>query len=226
VQVAILLVCAKSKVVFKNYTPNQVMMLPPSLEELITANHPVRIVNQVIDRINIDPLLKKFKGGGTSSYHPRLLLKVLVYGYLNNTYSSRKMEAAIKENIHFMWLAGMNKPDHNTLNRFRSERLKDILKTVFGQVVELLVEAGHLSLKEVFTDGTKIEAQANRYTFVWGNAIKNSKAKMEQQLKELWAYAERIAAEELKDEAPESFAPVSSSQVKQVIEKIDRGIRR
>jgi predicted metalloprotease len=101
----------------------------------------------------------------------------------------------------------MNKPDHNTLNRFRSERLKDILKTVFGQVVELLVEAGHLSLKEVFTDGTKIEAQANRYTFVWGNAIKNSKAKMEQQLKELWAYAERIAAEELKDEAPESFAP-------------------
>jgi transposase len=79
------------------------MMLPPSLEELITANHPVRIVNQVIDRINIDPLLKKFKGGGTSSYHPRLLLKVLVYGYLNNTYSSRKMEAAIKENIHFMW---------------------------------------------------------------------------------------------------------------------------
>lgn len=159
------------------------MMLPPSLEELITENHPVRIVNQVIDRINIDPLLKKFKGGGTSSYHPRLLLKVLVYGYLNNTYSSRKMEAAMKENIHFMRLAGMNKPDHNTINRFRSERLKDVLKTIFGQVVELLVAAGHLSLKEVFTDGTKIEAQANRYTFVWGNAIKTSKA--EEQLKEL-----------------------------------------
>jgi transposase len=213
------------------------MMLPPSLEELITENHPVRVVNQVIDRINIDPLLKKFKGGGTSSYHPRLLLKVLVYGYLNNTYSSRKMEAAVKENIHFMpacrnaalrhagmWLAGMNKPDHNTINCFRSDRLKDVLKTVFGQVVELLVEAGHLSLKEVFTDGTKIEAQANRYTFVWGNAIKTSKAKMEEQLKELWAYAERIAAEELKDETPESFAPVNAAQVKHVIEKIDRAL--
>ena len=223
-QVAILLVCARSKVVFKNYTPNQVMMLPPSLEELITENHPVRIVNQVIDRINIDPLLKKFKGGGTSSYHPRMLLKVLVYGYLNNTYSSRRMEAALKENIHFMWLGGMNKPDHNTINRFRSERLKDVLKTVFGKVVEMLVEAGHLSLKEVFTDGTKIEAQANRYTFVWGNAIKASKAKMEEQLRELWAYAERVAAEELKDEAPESFAPVSSAQVKETIEKIDRAL--
>ena len=200
------------------------MMLPPSLEELIMENHPVRIVNQVIDRINIDPLLKKFKGGGTSSYHPRMLLKVLVYGYLNNSYSSRRMEAALKENIHFMWLSGMNKPDHNTINRFRSERLKDVVKTVFGKVVELLVEAGHLSLKEVFTDGTKIEAQANRYTFVWGKAIKTSKARMEEQLAELWAYAEQVAAEELKDEAPESFAPVSANQVKRVIDTIDRAL--
>lgn len=223
-QGVILRVCNKPKVVFKNYTPNQVMMLPPSLEELIDKNHPVRIVNQVIDRIDIDPLLKKFKGGGTSSYHPRMLLKVLIYGYVNNTYSSRRMEAALKENIHFMWLSGMNKPDHNTINRFRSERLKDVLKTVFGKVVELLVEAGHLNLKEVYTDGTKLEAQANRYTFVWGNAIKTNKAKMAEQLKSLWAYAESVAAEELKDEAPESFAPVSAQQVRDTIEKIDKAL--
>jgi transposase len=223
-QVVILLVCTKAKVVFKNYTPNQVMMLPPSLEELIDKNHPVRIVNQIIDRIDIDPLLKKYKGGGTSSYHPRMLLKVLVYAYVNNTYSSRRMEAALKENIHFMWLAGMNKPDHNTLNRFRSERLKDVLKTVFGKVVELLVEAGHLDLREIYTDGTKLEAQANRYTFVWGNAIKNSKARIEQQLKELWAYAEGVAREELKDQIPESFAVVSAEQVSKTIEKIDKAL--
>lgn len=212
------------KVVFKNYTPNQVVMLPPSLDELIEKNHPVRIVNQVIDKIDIDPLLKKFKGGGSSSYHPRMLLKVLVYGYLNNTYSSRRMESALKENIHFMWLAGMNKPDHNTINRFRSDRLKDVLKTVFSQVVMLLSEAGHLSLKDIYTDGTKIEAQANRYTFVWGNAIKTSKSRMEAQLKELWAYAEKITAEELRDEVPESFAPVSADQVRDTIQKIDQAL--
>jgi transposase len=215
----------KSKVVFKNYTPNQVMMLPPSLEELIDKNHPVRIVNQVIDRIDIDALLKKFKGGGTSSYHPRMLLKVLVYAYVNNTYSSRRMESALKENIHFMWLAGMNKPDHNTINRFRSDRLKDVLKTVFGQVVELLVEAGHLDLKEIYTDGTKLEAQANRYTFVWGNTIKRNKARMAEQLKELWTYAEGVAAEELKDETPESFAVVSAEQVSKTIERIDQALQ-
>jgi transposase len=215
----------KSKVVFKNYTPNQVMMLPPSLGELIDKNHPVLIVNQVIDRIDIDALLKKFKGGGTSSYHPRMLLKVLVYAYVNNTYSSRRMESALKENIHFMWLAGMNKPDHNTINRFRSDRLKDVLKTVFGQVVELLVEAGHLDLKEIYTDGTKLEAQANRYTFVWGNAIKKNKARMAEQLKELWTYAEGVAAEELRDETPENFAVVSAEQVSKTIERIDQALQ-
>ncbi len=63
------------------------MALPPTFEELIDKNHPVRVVNRVIDEIDLDPLLKKYKGGGSSSYHPRMLLKVLVYGYLCNIYS-------------------------------------------------------------------------------------------------------------------------------------------
>ena len=151
-----------SKVVFKSYAPNQMQLLPPSLEELIDKNHPVRIVNQIIEQIDIEPLLKKYHGGGSSSFHPRMMLKVLVYAYLSNVYSSRRIEAALKENIHFMWLSGMNQPDHNTLNRFRSERLKEVLKELFGKVVELLVASGHVSLKEVYTDGTKIEANANR----------------------------------------------------------------
>ncbi len=215
----------KSKVVFKNYTPNQIMLLPPSLEELIEANHPVRIVNQVIDNINLDPLLRKYKAGGTSSYHPRLMLKILVYGYLSNVYSSRKMEAGLKENIHFMWLSGMSKPDHNTINRFRSERLKDVLKEVFAQVVQMLITSGHVGLQEVYTDGTKIEANANRYTFVWGNAIKTSKQKIEKQLEELWKYAEQVSKEELQDQTPTTFAPIDSQQVKQTIEKIDTALQ-
>jgi transposase len=215
---------SKTKVVFKNYTPNQMQLLPPSLEELINKNHPVRIVNQIIEQIDLDPLLKKYQGGGTSSYNPRMMLKVLVYSYLSNVYSSRKMEAALKENIHFMWLAGMNTPDHNTLNRFRSDRLKDVLKKLFAQVVELLVECGHVSLKEIYTDGTKIEANANRYTFVWGNAIKTNKNKMEQQLREIWQYAETLAQDELKDQTPTTFAPIDAQQVKQTIKKIDQAL--
>ena len=196
------------------------MLLPPSIDELIEANHLVRTVNTVIDQVDISTLQQAYKGGGTSSYHPRMLLKVLVYSYLCNTYSSRKIEEGVKSNIHFMWLAGMQQPDHNTINRFRGERLKEGLKTIFGQVVQLLSQSGHLSLKEIYTDGTKIEANANRYTFVWGNSIKYNKAKMEAQLQELWAYTESIATEELKDTAPIEFKEITPEALTKTIEKI------
>lgn len=215
----------KSKVVFKDYNPNQNLLLPPSLDELIDDNHPVRVVNQVIDHIDIDPLIKKFKGGGTSSYHPRLLLKVLIYGYLTNQYSSRKIEQALHQNIHFMWLSGMSYPDHNTINRFRSERLKGVLKQVFSQVVLLLVEAGHVSLKEAaYLDGTKIEANANRYTFVWGRSIKTHRERIKRQLKELWSYAESVAKEELENNDPDDFEQIDAEKVRQTIDNIDKAL--
>jgi len=173
--------------VFKTYSPNQMMLLPPSLDEKIAEHHPVRVVNRVLDSINISALENKYAGGGASSYHPRMLLKVMVYAYLTNIYSSRKIEECLQQNIHFMWLSGMSEPDHNTINRFRGERLKEVLKPIFVQVVHLLAEAGLVSLKELYTDGTKLEANANRYTFVWGKAIKTSKEKMKQRLDELWA---------------------------------------
>lgn len=215
----------RNRVVFKDYNPNQIMLLPPSLEELIAPNHPVRVVNRIIDNIDVDALLRQYKGGGTSSYHPRMLLKVLVYSYLCNIYSSRKMEGALKENIQFMWLSGMSYPDHNTLNRFRSDRLKDVLKEIFAQVVLLLVESGHVSLHEIYVDGTKIESKANRYTFVWGNAIKTSKIRMAQQLKSLWEYTQAVAKEELKDTEVIDFTEIGEEKVRQTIDSIDHALK-
>jgi transposase len=84
------------KPVFKSYHPNQAFVLPPWLDELISEQHLVRVVAQVIDQIDIDALLKKYKGGRTSSCHPRMLLKTLLYPYISNIYSSLKMEAACK----------------------------------------------------------------------------------------------------------------------------------
>jgi len=210
-----------AKPLFKSYRQNQIYLFPPSLEDLIAVNHPVRVVSEVIDSIDIDIIIKKYKGGGATSYHPRMLLKILVYGYLNNIYSSRRMEASIKENIYFMWLAGMMQPDHHTINRFRSERLRNILKEVFAQIVLLLVDSGHVSLKEIYTDGSKIESVANRYSFVWGKAIKTSRERIKQQLKELWAYTQKLAAEEKDDDTPPDFDKIDSKNVKATIAKID-----
>lgn len=213
------------KVVFKTYDQSQQMLLPPSLEELIAAAHPVRVVNKVIDQINIDPLLKKYKAGGTSSFHPRMLLKVLVFSYINNIYSSRKIEEALQQNIHFMWLSAMSTPDHNTINRFRSDRLKDVLQQIFTQVVQLLVAEGLLNIKELYIDGTRIEANANRYTFVWGKAIRTSKEKIKQQLDQLWKYAQQVAAEEMDDTDPSGFDKIDADKVEQTINKINEALK-
>lgn len=201
------------------------MLLPPSLDELIDAHHPVRVINTVLDNLDIKSIYKQYKGGGTSSYHPRMLLKVLVYAYICNEYSSRRIEQLLKRDIHFMWLSGMNTPDHNTINRFRSDRLKGVLKDVFSQIVLLLAESGHISLKDVNVDGTKIEANANRYTFVWKGSITTNKEKMAAQLEELWDYAESIATEEMKDQRPTTFAPTSPEQVAQTIEQINTALK-
>ena len=215
----------RTKVVFKDYSLNQILLLPPSLDEMIDPNHPVRVVNQVIDSLDIDLLVKKYKGGGCSSYHPRLLLKLLVYGYLSNQYSSRKIEQAAKQNINFMWLSAMSYPDHNTINRFRSDRLKGVLKEVFSQVVLLLVEKGIITLKEAYLDGTKIEANANRYTFVWGRSISKSKERIKKQLEELWGYAESVAREELENNEPDSFEKIDQKSVRRTIESIDNALK-
>ena len=201
------------------------MLLPPDIGDLIAADHPVRTVGAVLDKIDISPILKLYKPGGTSSYHPRMLLKVLVYAYINNIYSSRKIEEALSENIHFMWLSAMSTPDHNTINRFRGQRLENTLKPIFHQVVLLLCEEGLLSIKDLYTDGTKIEANANRYTFVWGKAINRSRERIKEQLNDLWKYAQSIAASELDDRDPSGFDKIDSEKVEQTINAINEAIK-
>jgi transposase len=212
-------------VVFKQSNQYQAMLLPPSLDELIAPNHPVRAVAAILDGIDISSLVQLYKPGGTSSYHPRMLLKVLVYAYINNIYSSRKIEEAVNQNIHFMWLAGMSKPDHNTINRFRGERLQQTLKPIFHQIVLLLCGQGLLNIKDLYTDGTKIEANANRYTFVWGRAIKNNRERIKEQLNDLWKYAQSIAASELDDTDPSGFDKIDSNEIEKTIETINAVIK-
>jgi len=108
---------------------------------------------------------------------------------MTNVYSSRKLEEATRQNVVFMWLYGMSTPDHNTINNFRGKKLQEPLKFIFVEKVKLLAEEGVLSIKDVYTDGTKLEANANRYTFVWGKGIKTNKEKIVSHLEQMWSYA-------------------------------------
>lgn len=216
---------ARKKIPFKDYSPRQGMLLPPSLDELIPEEHPVRVVDRIIDDVDISSLISSYKGGGTSSYHPKMMLKVIIYSYLRNIYSSRKMEESLKESIHFMWLSGMNYPDHNTINRFRGERLEGSLKDIFSQVVLLLVDEGYISLKRAYIDGTKIEANASRYSFIWGRSIATSRERIKKQLDELWQYVRQVYESELTEPDMPDFTEISPEKVEKAIEQINQALK-
>jgi len=182
-------------VVFKPYTMGQ-LQLPTNLEELIPENHLVRVVHEAIEKMDLDPLLKRYKGGGTSSYHPKMMLKVLVYAYTQRLYSSRRIAKALRENIHFMWISGNSRPDFRTINRFRGEVMRGIIQQVFASVLELLIEEGYVRLEHYFLDGTKIEANANRYSWVWAKSTRNYKRKLQENVKKLLDEIEQVNEEE------------------------------
>src|SRR4030065_1098653 len=128
--------------VLKPYTMAQPSLIPPSWDELIPARHLVRVVNRAIERINLEALLRKYKGGGTSRYHPGMMLKVLVYAYTQRIYSSRQIAKAVRENVNFMWLSGGNRPDFRTINEFRGEKMRGMIEEVFTAEWVLVLEQG------------------------------------------------------------------------------------
>ena len=109
-----------TKVLYKSYTQNDSLLFPPCIGDFIPENHPVRTVNAILDNFDISEIESTYKGGGTTSYHPRMLLKIVVYAYLTNIYSGRRMASLLEENVFFMWLSGMSRPDFRTINRFLS----------------------------------------------------------------------------------------------------------
>ena len=118
-----------------------------------------------MDSLELKPLYDRYKEGGCPAYHPRMMLKVMIYSFSQKTYSFRQIAKALRENFNFMWTAGGNKPDFRTINRFRLD-MKDIIEDVFYEVVRLSIEKKYIKLQNYFLDGTKIEANANKYTYV------------------------------------------------------------
>ncbi|WP_373271266.1 transposase [Paenibacillus sp. MY03] len=140
--------------------------LPMDLEDDIPPNHLVRVVNETVNHLDGKIFRDAYPGGGRDNYHPKMLTKVIIYAYTQQNYSSCQIAKAVRENIMFMWITGRQRPDFRTINRFRSERMKDILETVFTGVLQFLAAEKYVKLEHYFVDGTKIEANANRYTEV------------------------------------------------------------
>ena len=220
--------------VFKPYVMNQIALIPASYEELIPAGHLVRVVNEAVEKIDVSPLLDQYLGGGTSSYHPKMMLKVLVYAYAERIYSSRRIAKALRENIYFMWISGENRPDFRTINEFRSSRMKPVIDEVFSAVLEYLVEKGQVKLENYFLDGTKIEADANKHKVVWAKRRENYHKRVQEQIRELLKQIEQANAEEEEEYGDEDLEElggqgekdVNSEKLKKKIEELNQKLRQ
>lgn len=212
-----------AKLAIKSDVRKQKLLLPPSLDELVPENHMVRVVDAVIERLDISDILSTYRGGGNSAFSPKMMLKVLVFAYLSNVYSSRRIEELLKRDIYFMWLSGMKRPDFRTINYYRGKRLKDGFDSVFTQVVELLHEEGFVSLKVQYIDGTKIESVANKYTFVWRGSVEKYDAKLKAKTEALLNQIEHNHAIENQENpvAEELTAEEVTQRVERIKSKVD-----
>ena len=198
-----------TKLHFRPYISNQLVLFPQRIDENISDNDPVRVVNAIVDNLNIESFHKLYKESGRSPYHPKMMLKVILYAYMNNIYSCRKIEKLLSRDIHYIWLAGYEKPDFATINRFRN-RVKEEINNIFTQLVLLLAEKGFITLDVTYIDGTKIESKANKYTFVWRKSIEKNRARLREKIKILLQQIDEVIAQDKTEENEQiEFTPTT-----------------
>lgn len=184
------------KIVFKPYDQQQFIRVPLQVETMIAPGHLVRIIDGVIEQIKMEDLLMFYPGGGSSAYHPKMMIKVWVYGFCTRVYTSRPLARALREQIPFIWLAGGQTPNFKTLSEFRGNRMQGMIDLIFKQVLVMLVQEGYVDLGDIYVDGSKWEANANRHKIVWAKKTARYKAAVLERIEKLLQQAADLQAKE------------------------------
>ena len=169
---------------FRSYDPDQTLLFPQRIDRDIPKDDPGRILKSVIESLDLSGFKKLYHERGRSPYHPKMMLMVILYSYMNNVYSCRKIEKLLYRDIYYIWLSGYQKPDFATINRFRN-RVKNEIGHIFTLLVLILVEKGFVTLEVEYLDGTKIESKANKYTFVWRKSVERNREKLLEKIRVL-----------------------------------------
>ena len=184
-----------TKIHFRSYIHKKMILFPQRIDKDIAEDDPVRLLDALVDNLMLDNVYKLYKPSGRKPYHPQMMLKVILYAYMNNIYSCRRIESLLKRDIHFIYLAGYELPDFITINRFRN-RVKKEINNIFTQVVLVLAAKGLISLDVEYIDGTKIESKANKYTFVWKRTVEKNRAKLQEQIRTLLLQVDDVIAQD------------------------------
>ena len=174
----------------KNVIPMHQIGFPIKTTFIPSEDDSVRLLFEVTEGLNYKKLYDTYSTLGRNPVvDPVILFRIIIYGYMNKLFSSREIEKACKRDINFIWLLqGQKAPDHNTIARFRVNHLEKCIDDLFNQLIIKLGEMGEIEYKNIFIDGTKIEANANKYTFVWKKSTDKFESKLQNKIKELLPY--------------------------------------
>src|ERR1700739_4747044 len=164
-------------------------LLPPCVDEWLPQRHVARFVVEVIDGLDLRELIGSYRGSGSASYHPAMLLGLLVYGYATGVFSSRKLEQATYDSVAFRFIAANAHPDHDTIATFRQRFLKEI-EALFVRVLEVAREMGVLKVGTVALDGTKVHANASRHSALSYEHASKQEAQLKAEVAELMKRAQ------------------------------------
>ena len=178
----------------KSYNNNRLFLTIDPNEE-IEQDSPVRLVDSIVEGLDLRDFRKLYSDKGRCPYHPKMMLKLIIYAYMNNVYSCRRIEDQVKRDIHFIWLAAQERPDFVTINRFRN-RVRTEINNIFTQIVLVLADKGLITLDVEYIDGTKIESKANKYTFVWRKTVERNRAKLLEKIRILLEQIDEVIAQD------------------------------
>ncbi|MTT33352.1 IS1182 family transposase [Terrilactibacillus sp. BCM23-1] len=204
---------------FKDYNMNQVI-LPLDFERKLQENDIAYAVNDLVEKIPDEAFVCFLRETGRPAYHPRMMMKIILCAYTQSVFSGRKIEGLLQDSVRMMWLAQGYEPSYRTINRFRVHpEVKELLRQCFVQFRCQLVEEKLIDEEAIFIDGTKIEANANKFTFVWRKAVEKYSAQLVEKSNQL--YDELLEQEIIPEIERESSDELTTEELTKVVEKLE-----
>lgn len=180
---------------FRRYEQDKEFLFPESTAKYLPHDHIARLLSAIIDRVDISGIEDKYKGGGASAYHPRLMLKLWLLGFIYRIYSTRQLARQTAEHVAFIWISGGATPDFHTLNNFRLN-LESDMKTIFREIVQLALKLEMIDGKDIFLDHSKMEANANRHKIVWKKNTERYTQQIEEELARIFRHVKEVDEQE------------------------------
>lgn len=217
-----------TKLMYKSYIPNDNLLFPPNLGDFIPADAPARLISDIVDRLDLTEIHDSYSRASDDQppYHPAMLLKTVLFGYMNNIFSTRSLEAAMLRDAHLIWLSSYQFPDHTTISRFKT-RCMPYIKIIFSRLVQILVERGEIELtKELYIDGTTIRSRAARRRIKWRSNAEKFASSADADIQEgVRSLLEQVESGDTADDNSTGHVTYTKEEAREIADRIEQKVR-